>query len=254
MSPLRNLRRLGSKGAGSLSVLGLALLEILAIVAAVVLGFMVNDWRESRARARTAESALTSLAQEMAHNHQRIEQTFAYYSWIHRQVLEVLDEQTALPVAERPRVYGYQLEGWRGAMPPMLRSSTWQMMVSTGTISDLPFEQADALAQVYNFQAVLERMDEALIDKFVHDPGFADIRTIGHVFGVYAELFPAVIGLYQAQGRPILAAFGYDIEIDDPSLREEARKQVAGIDLEIALAEPAPPETEPEAPPDQEEP
>jgi hypothetical protein len=212
------------------------LLEVVAIVSAVVLGFMVNDWRESRTRARAAESALTSLAQEMAHNHQRIEQTFAYYSWIYRQVREALDEQTALPAAERPRVYGYQLDGWRGAMPPMLRSATWQIMVSTGTIADLPFEQADALAQVYNLQAVVERMDDALVDTFLQDTAFAEIQKIGHIFGVYTELLPAVIGVYQAQGRPILTPYGYDLEIENDTLRRQAHWQMTGVDLEIAPA------------------
>jgi hypothetical protein len=225
---IRRLRRLRQESAGSLSVVGLLILEFAAILAAVVLGFMVNEWREVRGRDRVVEAALTGLAREMSQNHRQIVETYAY----HTRILEIIREHLAPgrgAAAGGAPVYLYELAGheWRGARTAMLRSASWQMLVSTGTIGHLPYEAADALAQVYTVQAMLEKLDDAIYVTFAHDPGFTRVETIHHMFEVYAELMPSLIGVYQEEGRPILARYGYDLGIDHEPLRLEVERQMA---------------------------
>lgn len=166
----RRLARFRRLGDGELSARGLVVLECLAIVFAIALGFWVNEWRESRVRARVVDSALRGLARELDYNQQQAESTWVYY----RAILREID---ALPTLEPDGegrsavVYGYQLAGWKGAMPPLLRSSSFATMASTGALADLPFDSADQLARVYNFQSVIERLDSAALVQVVNDPG-----------------------------------------------------------------------------------
>lgn len=218
----RTLRRGGDR----LPLAGVVLLEFGAIVAAVVLGFMVNEWREGRARARSVDTALASLAQEMTHNHHSLEQVYSYH-------IDMLASIEAIPKEERSTTYGYQLPGWRGARLPGLRSSTFAMLVSTGSIAHLPFAQADRLALVYNLQKVIEKLDEVNLASIANDPAFANAQSLYHVFFLYSELVPSLLALYQEYGRSVLAPHGYNLGVHHERLRavveEHRRDYLASI-------------------------
>jgi hypothetical protein len=64
----------------------LIVLEVCAIVAGVLIGFMVNEWRENRNNQKIAEIALTNIASEMAYNHNQIVATFSYYKRVFDQI------------------------------------------------------------------------------------------------------------------------------------------------------------------------
>lgn len=208
----RHLARLGRVGAGELSARGLILLEFVAITLAIALGFWVNEWRESRTLARTADAALRGIARELDYNQRQLEDSWSYY----RTVLREID---ALPKEPETIVYGYQLPGWRGALPPMLRSSSFQTMASMGALGTLPFDRADQLARVYNFQSVFERLDTAMLAQIANDPGFTRTTTIRHSFGLYVEMIPSMLALYEVLAEPILAAYGFAPQVTDPELR-----------------------------------
>jgi hypothetical protein len=194
----------------------LIVLEVCAIVAGVLIGFMVNEWRENRNNQKIAEIALTNIASEMAYNHNQIVATYAYYK-------RVFDQINSLK-ADNPdaimEMFGYELEGWQGAQPPMLRSSSYQMALMTGIIKDFPYEISNALAQIYNVQSVVEKLDDSMIVLFTTDPGFTKLATIGHLFGVYTEVLPSVMLGYQQGGLALLRDYGYDLELDEGTLKE----------------------------------
>lgn len=227
MGDFRVLRRrpTSRRGSDGLSLAGLLLLEFGAIVAAVVLGFMVNEWREGRARARKVETALASLAREMAHNHHSLENVYAY----HTAILAGIEK---IPKEERSTTSGYQLPGWRGARLPGLRSSTFATLVNTGSIADLPFAQADELSLVYNLQKVVEKLDEVNLARFANEPSFTNCQSLYHVFCLYTELAPSLLALYQEHGRRVLAAHGYDLGVEHEALRrvvEEHRQDYLAL-------------------------
>lgn len=204
----------------------LLLLEVAAIVVGVMIGFLVNEWREGRNNRAVAEKALESVAAEMRYNHDRMVENFYYYTHITDQIDSLM--QAGEPVRE---MYGYQLEGWRGAMPPMLRSSAYQMMLSTGIFKDVQFETADKLAFIYNLQSLIEKMDDASIANFSHDAGFTRLQTIRHIFGLYTELIPSVIGVYQLMGTDVMQEFGYTSTVDPGRLKEEMEVQMLGFEM-----------------------
>lgn len=193
----------------------MVLLEFGATVAAVVLGFIVNEWREGRARARSVDLVLASLAREMTHNHHSLEHVFACHA-------EVLASIEGIPGDDRDTAYDNQLPGWRGDRLPALRSSTFVMLVSTGTIADLPFAQADELALGYNLQKVIEKLDEVNLTRFATDPAFTNARKLYHAFRLYTELVPSLLALYQEYGRRVLPSHGYDLDVEHEGLRAVA--------------------------------
>lgn len=219
----RRFARFGHLGSGELSARGLVVLELLAIAFAIALGFWVNEWREARARARVAETALRGIARELDYNQKQAEAIWTYY----RAILREIEALSAAEPGEAPgaTVYGYQLPGWQGAMPPLLRSSSFATMASTGALANLPFEKADQLARVYNFQSVIERLDTALLTQVANDPGFTRASTIRHSFGLYVEMLPSLLAIYEAWAEPLLAEHGFVPAVSDPELRAEVDRR-----------------------------
>jgi hypothetical protein len=221
------LARVRRQFAGDLSARGLILLELVAIVGAVALGFWVNEWREQRARARGVEVALHGLARELDHNQKQAQEFWIYYRRILREIEESAPGDGA-EAGEAP-LYGNQLAGWRGAMPPLLRSSSFETLVGTGRLGDLPFEQADDLARVYNFQSVIERLDEAWLARMANDPEFIRVASIRHNFGLYSEMLPSLLATYEAWAGPILSEYGFTPTIADPELAAEVERRATRL-------------------------
>lgn len=204
----------------------LILLEIFAIVVGVMLGFAVNEWRENRNNQKIVENAMESVASEFRYNHARMVESFEYYSAIVEQIDSL--HQAGEPVQE---MYGGQIDGWRGAMPPMMRSSTYQMILTTGIFKDIPFETANALAFIYNLQSLIERLDDSAVQNFSVDTGFTSLPNIRHLFNLYVEIIPSVIGSYQKIGITILDDYGYDMELPEGRLKEISDFQTQGMSV-----------------------
>jgi hypothetical protein len=202
----------------------LIFLEISAIVVGVMLGFTVNEWRENRNNRKIAGNVLQTIAAEMSYNHNQIVNSFDYYYTI----LEKIDNLAAIDREKARTMYGYEIEGWRGAMTPMLRSSAYQMALMTGIIKDIPFENANKLSNVYTIQSILEKLDDAMIVNFSQDPGFTNLQTIRHMFNLYVEIMPSVIGLYQLYGLPVLEDYGYTMQVEPGILLDEMNYQMEG--------------------------
>ncbi len=213
---LKYKRRSRMFGGREFPAAALIILEVCAIVAGVLIGFMVNEWRENRNNQRMAAGVLENIAAEMAFNHQQMESTFSYY----HSILAKIDSLTTEDPEMVRNMYGHQVDGWHGAQPPMLRSSAYQMALTTGIIKDFPIETATKLANIYNTQSVIERLDDSMIMRFTTDHGFAALPTIRHLFGIYWEVIPSVMLGYQKEGLELLRDYGYDLELRDGFLKE----------------------------------
>lgn len=216
----RYLKKLRAMQASDLPLSAVILLEISIILVGVMLAFLVNEWRGNRAVDASAEKALAGLAREMRHNHEQAVRTYAY----HQAILQEIDslKEGANESDPAGRIYGYELADWKGMGLPMLRSSTYEMMVSTGVIKDVAFETADALALVYNLQSVLKQLDSASLSRMAADPDIIELSSVKHTFTLYSELLPSLLGVYQLLGKPILEEHGYNLEIEDQALEQLA--------------------------------
>jgi hypothetical protein len=48
----------------------------------------------------------------------------------------------------------------------------------------------NALAQIYNVQSVVEKLDDSMIVLFTTDPGFTKLTTIGHLLACTPRFCP----------------------------------------------------------------
>jgi|GEM_PF-624698 len=214
------------KRGSKISLGALIVLEVAAIMVGVMLGFGMNEWRENRQNKEIAERALESVASEMASNHIRIVQVFDYYHGIVQQI-DSLRSETGNDWQD---MYGYQLRDWTGAAPPMLRSYSYQTMLSTGVVKDIPFETANSLAGIYNLQLLVENLDQSAIDSFIRDSGFAALPTIRHMFDLYVQILPGLMGYYQEYGVPALKDFGYHLALQDGTLKDVVTEQMKSLE------------------------
>lgn len=61
--------------------------------------------------------------------------------------------------------------------------------------------------------------------------GFRPQPTIRHIFGLYVEIIPSVIGTYQKFGLPLLEEYDYSLELEDGLLKEASMSQVETLEL-----------------------
>jgi len=115
-------------------------LEIFSIIVAIVLGFLVAEWREARAESQRSNLALQRIAQEVERNREAMERVQPYYEGILNQMDSIGTEN--LDVAT-------DLTDWEGFNPIALQTSAYQIALQTGLLSNIDFEMATAISLYY---------------------------------------------------------------------------------------------------------
>ena len=116
------------------------LVEMLSITLAVLLGFIVNEWREEQRARREAQIALDHVIQEIECNQMQLGERSEYY----RSILTQID---TLGVGhwEEPFSVG-SIENWKGVFPPVIRLASYRAAMATGALPHLDFRISDQLA------------------------------------------------------------------------------------------------------------
>ena len=133
---------------------GRAVVEAALIVFAVVLGFIVNEWREDVADRHAAEAAMDRVVTEIETNIARLEAVVDY----HEAVVERIDARLAeLAEAPEPAV-GVFFDEFptilpRGVNAPGLSDFAWTHAQEHGRLNVLPYAVVSDTARVYAMQA-----------------------------------------------------------------------------------------------------
>lgn len=159
--------------------------------------------------------ALTNVASEMSINHTRIESAYDYYIRIIKQIDSIKTNQPE----KFDKLYGYNIKGWQGVQPTMLRSSAYQTLLNSGVMKDIPFEVLKSLDFIYHVQSVVEQINKSLIEEAVTDRGFTSLSKVHHIFILYTDILPDVMSSYQQQGRKHLESYGYTNTLKDERLK-----------------------------------
>jgi hypothetical protein len=157
------------------------------------------------------------------YNQDRMKLMFAYYDQFTTNISDSIAANPNFRVHEK---YGYQVAGWRGAMTPLLRSSSYSMIVNSGILKDFDFEAADGIAQIYNMQAIIEKMDDTFFRQAAMDAGFTRLQDVNHMFNLYNEIIPLVLGFYQLYGQEYLGDAGYAFTVENPKILEQIEFQM----------------------------
>ncbi len=198
------------------------LIQAVLIFTSVFLAFWLTDFREKQNASKIVTLALENVASEMSYNHKRVENTYAYYL----KLLRYIDSLQTVQPEKLNNLHGYQIPGWQGVQMPMLRSSAYQTILSSGIGKDIPFEVLRAISFIYHVQSVIERGDNSIIEKAVSDVDFTRLTKVRHFFTLFTDILPDVITIYQISGKKHLEKFGYTSEVEHEQLRKmiEIRK------------------------------
>jgi hypothetical protein len=123
------------------------LIEAASIVAAVLLAFAVDEWRDARAKRELAERARWSVLAELRANHEEFLGAHAANARQLESLQHTLDRWAADPKAEHTSV---EL-AFSGAQ---LSDVAWETTRTTQAIQLLPFEWVLEIARVYDVQAL----------------------------------------------------------------------------------------------------
>ena len=189
------------KHRGSFSF-GVLAIEMVSISIAVVLGFAVNEWRASIADDVLAENALTAIASEVQFNHLQLTKRIEYFQHIVSQVDSLERVHPDRVVTED------ELEGWTGAALPLVRHASYDVLISTGAITIIPFETANQISTMYAVQGFVEHVVLTVMRNFMTPPE-QSLESAIFMLRRLIDIAPPLIQMYEEVGETHLSAYGY---------------------------------------------
>ncbi len=166
--------RLAPEGLSS----GVLAVEMLSVTIAVILGFMVNEWREGIRESRQADTALLSIKEELRRNRDALSNRSPYYE----QVATVLDSIVAADGAA-PIVMS-SIPGWRGFRPPVLSEASYEAASATGALSHMDFAVVSEVATAHLAQDLVRNTFDWALQAFVSGQleTWVDAQRVFHLF------------------------------------------------------------------------
>ncbi len=125
------------------------IIEMISVIVAVSLGFLVTEWREGRQNTHRSALAVDNIITEIQKNRSQLDVRIPYYKVMVATLdsIATIHEDEPFDVAVVP--------GWRGLFTPILRRASYEVAFSTGTFSYIEFWKADSIAQVYLLQEMV---------------------------------------------------------------------------------------------------
>ena len=189
------------------------------IFASIFVAFWLSEVRENRKNQAIVVNALENIASEMRYNHYRMVSTFNYQYHVLTQLDSI--RRNHPQILDTLRIS--QVSGWRGLGPgiPLLRSSAYNTMLTSGVMKDVPLNIANDLALMYNLQSLIERFDDNFATSFRQNfSEITSIESIFHSYGFYFDIIPELISEYQYLWRKHFKNHGYDLEIEHDILKK----------------------------------
>lgn len=149
-----------------------ALVEATLIVFAVVLGFLVNEWRGNVGERERAEVALDQIVREMESNLAVLREVQPYHQTIQRRLAETsaaLADTDGLRDAVLVDVVMPAMES--GVQPPLLSDVSWIHANQRGELDALPIEMVENIARIYMFQSEgVQRTWRSIVERTFFTP------------------------------------------------------------------------------------
>lgn len=116
------------------------LLELISIMIAIVLGFIVTEWRGTQLEQKKAKDAVALISKEVAQNKEAILMALPYYLSILEQMDSIGTENMEGPS---------DLPDWKGMSPMALQAASYKMALQAGLLSAIDFQDATAISLYY---------------------------------------------------------------------------------------------------------
>ncbi len=168
----------------NLSWLNKTLFETGLIVFAVVLGFVVNEWRQELREAQKIQTALARIKAELSHNREMLIKEHDY----HKELSAKLANLTSTPPSS-PIIQTFMEAAPRGLGSLVIRDDAWLTALSRGTLDTLDFETVEKIGMAYRIgklgvQSSFMNLAQALFgrDSFIADSDGAALSHISMSF------------------------------------------------------------------------
>ncbi|GAB5520691.1 MAG: hypothetical protein RhofKO_29420 [Rhodothermales bacterium] len=158
------------------------LLESGFIVLGVVIALGANELRQSFRDQARADEALVSIGTELCRNHLFLDERLTYYQTMQDTLFAAYPTSADEPFTRR------NFPQFRGAMPLLLTSASFEVALASDVMPHLDLNQVDSLAQVYELQRMVtvfqERFLEAALNKNMetvaeHAAYFSEMTSFG---------------------------------------------------------------------------
>lgn len=131
--------------------LGDVVVQVFAVVVGILLALLINDWVTQRQQQTNVDEAMHAIHAELAANRATLHESAA------RLTAMVADMQHSPGDRNQPARWCFQWDGWDGTNSANLTDAAYQAAIATQALSNMPFKQAQQIAQVYGHQHVTQK-------------------------------------------------------------------------------------------------
>ena len=136
-----------------LATIAKAVFEAAMVLLAVLLAFLVTEWREDNRAESRANMAIERIVLELENNIAQLQAVAPY----HRDTAQAMGEQVALMEAGEVPARGRFIEDAvgvmeRGIYPPQLTRNAWDYAVNSGVLDPVDYDVVANLAAAYAIQ------------------------------------------------------------------------------------------------------
>ena len=179
-------------------------LEAFFVVLGVVLALGANSLREQRSNERRAETALTSIVDEMRSNQHLVEASIDYHSYL----MDTLYKFTARFGDDKSRFPSGRIFHKGFVNPARIVSRAWDAVETTGVIEFIPFETVLQVSQVYENQRQYELQGSAIGSELyarIYDDGLEGLsRNYKNILTIIGTFVYRECELVRAYGDALL--------------------------------------------------
>lgn len=149
--------------------LGDLLVQIIAVVIGILLALFINNWVTQRQQQNTVDEAMRAIRAELTDNRSNV-RAFA------RHMFEMVELMQQSPKNRDPGVRPcYMWDQWDGIGGLAPIDAAYQTSIATQALANMPFQQAQLVAQVYGWQHYYLKgidLDASLLMQQPHSLGF----------------------------------------------------------------------------------
>lgn len=144
--------------------LGDLVVQIFAVVVGILLALFINDWVTQRQQQTTVNEAMRAMHAEVSRNRNALRaQTQHLFS-----MAQAMQEASANRDQSARLCMDWQ--GWSGVNAPNLTDAAYQTAIATQALANMPFKQAQIVAQVYGWQHLYQKFDDVDENLLIQHP------------------------------------------------------------------------------------
>tara|TARA_R100000687_G_scaffold82806_1_gene83382 strand:+ start:74893 stop:75450 length:558 start_codon:yes stop_codon:yes gene_type:complete len=152
---------------------------VLVVVLGVVLALAANEWRQNRAEAAEANTALTEIVRELGANRQAVATALEYHRGLVDRIVQVADTPAQLSLRDFSRGF---------ISPAQVHRTAWSSAAEIGTLSNMSYESVLVLSRVYaqqeNYQEQAKSVGQIIYSELYSGGTSAIIANSANLAGV----------------------------------------------------------------------